>query len=53
MTRIKLFKGLFGCSFNGILYTPKGKYIIKLPPFISFKLHAFINTHLCNIGMRK
>jgi hypothetical protein len=47
----KLFYGLFGCSSDGKLYSPSGKFLIKLPPTLAFKLHTFINENLCYVGL--
>lgn len=41
--KYKLFYGLFGCSSDGILYTPSCKHSIKLPKYISFKIQTLIN----------
>ncbi|MFW9871637.1 MAG: hypothetical protein ACFFG0_00955 [Candidatus Thorarchaeota archaeon] len=51
MKRIKLIFGLFGCSFDGILYTPNGKRIIKLHKNISFKIQSFLNKYVSYVGL--
>ncbi len=48
--KTKLFFGLFGCSSDGILYTPNGKRLIKLPKKISFKIHTFLNDNFVYVG---
>ena len=48
--KYKLFSGLFGCDYNGELYTPSGKFIIKLPKIFAFKTHKFLNS-LSYVGM--
>ena len=51
--KTKLFFGLFGCSSDGILYTPSGKKIIKLPKKIAFKIHTFLNSNLAYAGLKE
>ena len=43
--KTKLFYGLFGCSSDGILYTPSGRKLLKLPKKIAFKVHTFLNKN--------
>ena len=49
--KIKIFNGLFGVSSSGMLKTPKGKELIKLPPKITFKIHKFLNS-LAYVGLK-
>jgi len=44
--KYKFIYGLFGCSSNGILYTPSGVKIIKLPKKFSFVIHTFLNKFI-------
>lgn len=43
--------GLWGVSSDGILFTPSGKAIMRLPIQIAFWLHEQINK-FANVGMR-
>ena len=36
-------KPLWGCSKNGIIYTPSGVPIIWLPKWIAYRLHSWLN----------
>ena len=49
--KYKLIFGLFGCSSDGVLRTPKNNYIIKLPKKIAFFIHTFLNNHIAYVGM--
>lgn len=49
--KTKLFNGLFGCSGDGILYTPSGRKIVKLPKRIAFKIHRFLNSNFAYVGL--
>ena len=42
--KYKLFFGLFGCSSDGVLYTPSCRQSFKLPKYLAFKIHTFINN---------
>ena len=42
--KYKLFFGLFGCSSNGVLCTPSCRQSVKLPKYLAFLLHTFINN---------
>jgi hypothetical protein len=48
--KYKLFFGLFGCSSDGVIYTPSCRQSIKLPKKLAFKIHSFIN-HFAYVGM--
>jgi hypothetical protein len=41
--KYKLWFGLFGCSSDGVLYTPSNRRLIKLPKSLAFKIHAALN----------
>jgi len=40
---MRLFYGLCGCSDDGVLYTPSGHKMMKLPRLLAFKIHRLIN----------
>jgi len=40
---MKLFYGLCGVTGDGVLFTPSGKRIIKLPKWLAFKVHSILN----------
>lgn len=40
---MKLFYGLWGISDSGVLSTPSGRQVIKLPRQFAFKVHSFLN----------
>lgn len=50
--KTKLFYGLCGCSSDGILYTPSGRKIIKLPKRMAFKIHTFLNSYFAYSGLK-
>lgn len=49
--KYKFIFGLFGCSHNGVLYTPSSKKIIKLPNKLAFKIHTFLNKYISYSGL--
>lgn len=52
MKKLKLIYGLFGVSSDGILYTPSGNRIVKLPKEIAFRIHSFLNDYISYIGRK-
>lgn len=38
-----LFYGLWGVSGDGVLSTPAGRRIVKLPRRLAFKIHSLLN----------
>lgn len=41
--RYKFFYGYWGCTIEGMLFSPTHEYGIKLPKWIAFKIHTFLN----------
>ncbi len=50
--KTKLFFGLLGCSNDGILYSPSGKRLVKIPTSIAFKIHSFLNDNFAYVGLK-
>jgi len=44
----RIFKGWWGCGDDGCLRTPSGKTVIKLPPWLAFRIHRLLHaiTHV-------
>ena len=40
---MKLFYGLCGGSDNGVLFTPSGRRIVRLPKRFAFRIHSLLN----------
>ncbi len=51
MKKVRIIYGLFGINSDGILYTPSGKRISKLPSKIAFKIQRFLNKHISYTGL--
>ncbi len=49
--KTKLFFGLCGVSANGVLFSPSGKRLVRLPRRIAFAVHSFVNHHLADVGL--
>ena len=47
---MKLFKGLMGVTGSGVLYSPSGRRLIKLPKCIAFFIHTNLNRFGCKIS---
>lgn len=48
--KYKFFYRYWGCTIEGMLFSPTYKYGIKLPKWIAFKIHTFLNKFVdCGI----